>query len=111
MNSKERVLKAFRKMEGNPDRVPLQFDLCRQLTEAFGEKLRIVPDYSLSYYEDLTYRISANAIRTVMGSDVIVVGGSAFGYVPETVAAMLQNGLACMETRTTLCGSGKMPAG
>lgn len=87
MNSKERVLKAFRKIDGNPDRVPLQFDLCRQLTEAFGKKLRIVPDYSLSYYEDLTYRISANAIRTVMGSDVIVVGGTVpSGYIPETVS-------------------------
>jgi uroporphyrinogen decarboxylase len=86
MNSRERVFKAFRKMEGNPDRVPVQFDLCRQLTESFGKKLGIEPDYALSYYEDLTYRISANEIRTAMGSDVIVVGGTVpSGYRPEVV--------------------------
>ncbi len=73
MNSKERVFKALRKKDGNPDRVPVQFDLCRQLTETFGKRLGIKPDYALSYYEDLTYRISANKIRTVMGSDVVVV--------------------------------------
>jgi uroporphyrinogen decarboxylase len=87
MNSRERVLKAFRKMEGDPDRVPVQFDLCRQLTETFGRKLGIKPDYALSYYEDLTYRISANEIRTSMGSDVIVVGGTVpHGYKPEVVS-------------------------
>jgi len=86
MNSKTRVLKAFRKQDGNPDRVPLQFDLCRQLTDAFGKKLDILPDYALSYYEDLTYRISANEIRTRLGSDVVVVGGTvARGYAPEPV--------------------------
>lgn len=87
MNSKERVLKAFRKMEGFPDRVPIQFDLCRQHIEAFGRKLRIEPDYALSYYEDLTYRISANDIRTKMGSDAVVVGGTVpNGYSPEIVS-------------------------
>jgi uroporphyrinogen decarboxylase len=87
MNSKERVFKAFRKREGNPDRVPVQFDLCRQHTEAFGKKLGIVPDYALSYYEDLTYRISANEIRTRMGSDVVVVGGTVpKGHVPVPVS-------------------------
>jgi uroporphyrinogen decarboxylase len=87
MNSKERVLKAFRKMDGDPDRVPVQFDLCRQHTEAFGKKLQIEPDYALSYYEDLTYRISANDIRTKMGSDVVVVGGTVpSGYTPEIVS-------------------------
>ena len=87
MNSKTRVLKAFRKQSGNPDRIPVQFDLCRQLTEAFGRKLGIQPDYALSYYEDLTYRISANEIRTKLGSDVVVVGGAvASGYVPEPVS-------------------------
>ena len=78
--------KAFRKMEGIPDRVPIQFDLCRQHTESFGKILGIEPDYALSYYEDLTYRISANEIRTRMGSDVVVVGGTVpFGYTPEFV--------------------------
>ena len=86
MNSKTRVLKAFRKQNGNPDRVPVQFDLCRQLTDAFGKKLGIQPDYTLSYYEDLTYRISANEIRTRLGSDAVVVGGAvARGYIPEPV--------------------------
>jgi len=90
MNAKERVYKAFRKMSGNPDRVPIQFDLCRQHTEAFGKKLGIVPDYSISYYEDLTYRISANEIRTRMGSDVVVVGGTVHsGYIPETVSGKI----------------------
>ena len=73
-------------MEGNPDRIPVQFDLCRHHTELFGKKLGIEPDYALSYYEDLTYRISANEIRTRMGSDVVVVGGTVpAGYKPETV--------------------------
>jgi uroporphyrinogen decarboxylase len=86
MNSKERVLRAFRRIEGDPDRVPIQFDLCRQLTDSFGRKLGIKPDYSLSYYEDLTYRISSNDIRTRMGSDVIVVGGTVpSGYSPESI--------------------------
>jgi uroporphyrinogen decarboxylase len=87
MNSKDRVLKAFRRIDGMPDRVPVQFDLCRQLTESFGRKLGVEPDYALSYYEDLTYRISANEIRTKMGSDVIVVGGTVpSGYNPEDVS-------------------------
>jgi uroporphyrinogen decarboxylase len=86
MNSKERVLRAFRKKAGNPDRVPVQFDLCRYHIEAFGKKLGIEPDYALSYYEDLTYRISANEIRTRMGSDVVVVGGTVpAGYKPLIV--------------------------
>jgi uroporphyrinogen decarboxylase len=87
MNSKERVFKAFRRMEGNPDRVPVQFDLCRQHIETFGKKLGIEPEYALSYYEDLTYRISANDIRTRMGSDVVVVGGTVpSGYRPVPVS-------------------------
>lgn len=87
MNSKERVLKAFKKSDGNPDRVPVQFDLCKQHIETFGRKLKLEPDYALSYYEDLTYRISANDIRTKMGSDVVVVGGTVpAGYFPEPVA-------------------------
>jgi uroporphyrinogen decarboxylase len=87
MISKERVYKALRKKEGNPDRIPIQFDLCRQLTEIFGKKLGIEPDYALSYYEDLTYRISANEIRTRMGSDVVVVGATVpYGYVAQPVS-------------------------
>ena len=63
MTSKERALKAFHKLPGMPDRPPIQFDLCRQLSEHFGKELEIAPDYALSYYGDLTYRISANEIR------------------------------------------------
>ena len=37
MNSRERVLRALRR-DGLPDRVPLQFDLCRPLLEAFGKR-------------------------------------------------------------------------
>jgi len=86
MNSKERVLHAFKKLPGLPDRVPVQFDLCRSLTDQFGKELGIMPDYALSYYEDLTYRISANEIRTKLGSDVVVVGGTVpLGFVAEPV--------------------------
>ena len=74
MNSKERVSTALRR--GVPDRVPLQFDLCRSLTDAFGEKLNIPVHYTTSYFEDVTYRISANELRLAMGSDCVIVGGS-----------------------------------
>jgi uroporphyrinogen decarboxylase len=86
MTSKERVLKAFHKLGGLPDRPPLQFDLCRQLTDHFARALALEGDYALSYYEDLTYRISANAIRTSLGSDCVVVGGTVpAGYAPRRV--------------------------
>lgn len=75
MTSKERVRIAL-KRSGVPDRIPIQFDLCKQLTETFAEELNIKAEYAWSYYEDLTYRISANAIRTKLGSDVVVVGGT-----------------------------------
>ena len=75
MNSKERVLTALRRT-GIPDRVPLQFDLCRSLLEDFGQKYNIPVHYTTSYFEDVTYRISANELRTAMGSDCVVVGGS-----------------------------------
>lgn len=75
MNSKERVLTALNRT-GIPDRVPLQFDLCRSLLEDFGEKYDIPVHYTTSYFEDVTYRISANELRTTMGSDCVVVGGS-----------------------------------
>ena len=79
-------MRAFGKIDGNPDRPPLQFDLCRSLIEHFGSKLDISPEYALSYYEDLTYRISANDIRTAMGSDCVIVGGTvAEGYEPKPV--------------------------
>jgi uroporphyrinogen decarboxylase len=103
MTSRERVLKAFKKMPGNPDRVPVQFDLCRKLTDHFGKELGIEPDYALSYYEDLTYRISANRVRTALGSDVVVVGGTvADGYRPEKVSDTItrtSSGCICSPAR------------
>lgn len=76
MNSRERVLRAFGKIKGLPDRIPVQFDLCRQLSDYFGEKLGIPVYYTDNLYEDVTYRISANELRTAMGSDVVVIGAS-----------------------------------
>ncbi len=75
MTSKERVIKALGR-NGMPDRIPLQFDLSKSLIEIFSKKLHIPVQYSPSYYEDLTYRISANELRTTMGSDCVVVGGT-----------------------------------
>lgn len=84
MNSKERVRLALTR-KAVPDRIPIQFDLCRSLTEHFSQTLGLDPGYTWSYYEDLTYRISANEIRTRLGSDVVVVGGAmaaAFKPIP-----------------------------
>jgi uroporphyrinogen decarboxylase len=86
MNSKERVMRALRRT-GLPDRVPLQFDLCRSLLEAYGARHSIPVRYTISYYEDVTYRISANELRTAMGSDCVVVGGGLpAGYSHPTTA-------------------------
>lgn len=74
MKSRERVLKAFKKIDGYPDRVPIQFELCRSLLEHFGKKLHIPVYYTNNLYEDVTFRISGNEIRTAMGSDVVVTG-------------------------------------
>ncbi len=83
MNSRERVMRALRR--DGPDRVPLQFDLCRPLLEAFGAQHGIPVNYSPSYYEDLKYRTSGNELRIAMGSDCVVVGGGLpAGYEPAT---------------------------
>jgi uroporphyrinogen decarboxylase len=83
MNSKQRVFAALTRKE-LPDRVPLQFDLCRSLTDAFSKKYGIPAHYTPSYYEDVTYRISANELRIAMGSDCVIVGGSLpRGYTPH----------------------------
>jgi len=79
MNSRERVLKAFKRMPGLPDRVPIQFDLCRQLYDYFGKQLGIPVHYTENLYEDVTYRISANELRLAMGCDVVVTGASVAG--------------------------------
>jgi uroporphyrinogen decarboxylase len=76
MNSRERVLKAFKVIPGLPDRVPIQFDLCRQLADLFGKQLGIPVHYTENPYEDVTYRISANELRIAMGSDVVITGAS-----------------------------------
>ena len=76
MKSRERVLKAFKRLPGLPDRVPVQFDLCRQLADFFGKELNIPVSYTDNLYEDVTYRISANELRVAMGSDVVVTGAS-----------------------------------
>jgi uroporphyrinogen decarboxylase len=76
MNSRERVLRAFGKIEGKPDRVPIQFEMCRQLNEHFAKEFGIPAFYTENLYEDVTYRISANELRVAMGSDVVVTGAS-----------------------------------
>ncbi|MFA5816493.1 MAG: uroporphyrinogen decarboxylase family protein [Bacteroidales bacterium] len=76
MNSRERILRAFGKIRGLPDRVPIQFDLCRQLADHFGKVLNIPVKYTENLYEDVTYRISANELRVALGSDVVITGAS-----------------------------------
>jgi len=76
MNSRERVLRAFKRMDGLPDRIPVQFDLCRSLADHFGSILNIPVRYTENLYEDVTYRISANELRVAMGSDVVITGAS-----------------------------------
>ena len=76
MNSRERVLKAFKLLKGLPDRVPIQFDLCRNLSDHFGKEYNIPVNYTENLYEDVTYRISANELRIAMGSDVVITGAS-----------------------------------
>lgn len=85
MKSKERVRLALSR-KGRPDRIPIQFDLCKSLIEYYSKQFQINRGYSWSYYEDLSYRISANAIRTRLGSDCVVVGGTmAADFVPTPV--------------------------
>jgi uroporphyrinogen decarboxylase len=82
MNSKERVRLALTR-DGIPDRIPIQFDLCKSLIDYYSRQFGINPGYCWSYYEDLSYRISANEIRIRLGSDCAVVGGSvAVGFEP-----------------------------
>lgn len=106
MNSKERVTKALRR-EGLPDRVPLQFDLCRSLSDAFGKKLGVPVNYTTSYYEDVTYRISANELRIAMGSDCVIVGAglprgydhpvNENGYITNEFGMLMRQGPIYME--------------
>ncbi len=83
MNSKERVTRAL-KRQGLPDRVPLQFDLSRSLTDQFASQYGMPAKYTTAYFEDLTYRISNNDLRVAMGSDCVIVGtGLPRGYVRQ----------------------------
>ena len=63
-------------MPGIPDRIPVQFDLCRQLADHFGKELGILVTYTENPYEDVAYRISANELRLALGSEVVVTGVS-----------------------------------
>lgn len=63
-------------MPGLPDRIPIQFDLCRQLADYFGKVMGITVNYTENPYEDVTYRISANELRVALGSDVVITGAS-----------------------------------
>ena len=76
MNSRERVFRALKKHDGYPDRVPVQFDLCKQLTDELSELTGIGPHYCQHTFEDITYRISSNELRTHLGSDMVIVGAS-----------------------------------
>jgi uroporphyrinogen decarboxylase len=80
VNSKQRVLTALTR-RGLPDRVPLQFDLSRVLADQFSAKYGIPSHYTTAYYEDVTYRLSNNDLRVIMGSDCVIVGaGLPGGY-------------------------------
>ena len=84
MNSRDRVLKAFKRMDGLPDRVPVQFELCAQLYDHFFKKLGIPMHYTRNIFEDVTFRISGNEIRLAMGCDVVTTGASeASDFIPE----------------------------
>ena len=84
MTPRERVLRAFKRVKGLPDRVPVQFEFCAQLYDHFSKKLGIPMHYTKNFYEDVTYRISGNEIRTAMGCDVVVTGASEYrGFKPE----------------------------
>ena len=75
MTSKERVKTALTR-QGLPDRVPIQFDLCRHKLEEFSHIYAIPVHYTQAYYEDVTYRLSGNELRLAMGSDCVIVGAS-----------------------------------
>ena len=71
MNARERVMKAWKLMDGTPDRVPVQFDLCDSLLKHFSKELGIPLSITKNIYEDVTWRISGNEIRLALGADVV----------------------------------------
>ena len=76
MKPRDRILRAFRITEGLPDRVPIQFDLSRKHLEYFAKKLNLPMEITDNPYEDVTWRISGNNVRTALGSDVVITGAS-----------------------------------
>jgi uroporphyrinogen decarboxylase len=83
MTPRERVLRALRRASGLPDRVPAQFEFCASLYDHFSRKLGIPMHYTRNIFEDVTYRISGNEIRTAMGCDVVVTGAAEYsGFAP-----------------------------
>jgi len=86
MKPRERVLHAFRMKEGLPDRVPVQFDLSKNHLEYFAKKLNLPMEITDNLYEDVTWRISGNNVRTALGSDVVITGASVsddFKIIPD----------------------------
>ena len=87
MTPRERVLRAFKRAAGLPDRVPIQFEFCASLYEHFAHRLGIPMRYTRNLFEDVTYRISGNEIRVAMGCDVVVTGAAEReGFVPAKAA-------------------------
>jgi len=76
MNARERVMKAWGLMEGFPDRVPIQFDLCESLLSHFSKELDLPLSITRNLYEDVTWRISGNEVRLALGSDIVVTGAA-----------------------------------
>lgn len=76
MTPRERVMRTFRLEDGLPDRVPVQFDLSKNHLEYFSKKLELPLDITNNLFEDVTWRISGNNVRTALGSDVVVTGAS-----------------------------------
>ena len=54
MNSRERVMRAWKLKEGMPDRIPIQFDLCRSLQDHFAQELEVESRYTDNIFEDVT---------------------------------------------------------
>jgi len=76
MNSRDRVLRAIKKHDGLPDRVPIHFNLCRKLTDEISGQLGIDPHYCQTPFEDDIWVVSSNELRTSLGSDLVMVGAS-----------------------------------
>ena len=67
MAPKERVLRAFKKIDGLPDRAPLQFDLCKQHIEHFAKELHLKPEYALGLLRSAKY-VAVNIGKLCFGS-------------------------------------------